>query len=453
MLNPRSPLRAWSGVLIFALVFASGCGRIGFDLSGADSESDGDGDGDGGIDNDGGPTFDASGDLVPPPLQGNLDPTFGVGGLSELDLVPGEIVFISGVERVGNEGYLLSAYLSVDGGDSELVFARIDRSGNLDTSVMDNGIRRIAVAGLRQTLNSGSDGSGHYWVSGYVDIGSGRDFAVFQSDDLGNLDPAFGAGGKVIMAVTAENDWATDVHAIGDGRLAICGSINLDSNIPTQGQAAIVVLEADGSPSTGFGENGIAVTPVGALSEGCSSLVVRSDGSIIAAGSKSDGVNKSLVVWRLLPNGNFDPSFQYELEGRIAVAIALDAQERVVVAAQPWISGSYMLIRLVLDGSPDDDFGTQGIALLAQSGSMADLAVFSDGSVVTVGSIFGAPVPRPVVFRVGPDGALDESFGSSTDGFFVTANQGFFRRIVTDPDGRVVIVGGTPSRLHIVAIE
>ena len=112
---------------------------------------------------------------------------------------------------------------------------------------------------------------------------------------IGDLDPTFGAGGKVTTLVGSSNSYANAVAVQLDGKIVVAG-------IPL-----LTRYNSDGTLDTTFGTNGI-VTNSG-INQG-KGVVIQTDGKILVAGNPNVGrLNSDFWVARLNSNGSLDTSF------------------------------------------------------------------------------------------------------------------------------------------------
>jgi uncharacterized delta-60 repeat protein len=126
------------------------------------------------------------------------------------------------------------------------------------------------------------------------------------SAHAGDLDPAFGNGGVVIvpnLRAEAPFDQATSVAIQPDGRILVAGQWGASSPGPT---FAILRFNADGSPDPTFGFEGTVSLSSGfAGGDEAHAIAIQPDGSIVVAGDfGSDG-----GLYRLQPNGDLDTTF------------------------------------------------------------------------------------------------------------------------------------------------
>ena len=161
-----------------------------------------------------------------------------------------------------------------------------------------------------------------------------------------------------------------------------------------------------GSLDPTFGAGGIVISPIprGASSAG---IAFAPDGGfLLAIGDMAD----DLVVRRYTRAGHLDRSYGRDGASAVVhglggqVAIAFQADGKVIVAA-PTIDGQHIFVaRYGADGALDAGFGQLGVATFTSSGSVrvTDAAQFGDGTVVVVDSAL-------TIYRLTADGTLRDT--------------------------------------------
>ncbi len=352
--------------------------------------------------------------------DGSLDSTFGTDGLVTSDLGQDE--------EVDAEGALLldSGEIIVVGSlDAENFIARFESDGSLDSTFGTNsGYTPIAhneiVGNFLPVFTSVSMADGFFTA--------GRDFSVTKFDEDGMLD--FSTPGQGELPLTLSQ---TSVPA-PDGKILVGGAAGTSLS-----DGFITRLNADGSPDNSFGAD--SVITFTDRQSAIEALAVRPDGRIVALG---DG-GQDFLVYQLNADGSPDTTFG--TDGLTVVdfapfdgpqAIALQPDGKVVVAGE---NGSdFAIARLDEDGSLDTTFGDAGLVTLDLGGrfdEVQSLFVLPDGRILAAGQ--GGALPNATVARFNPDGTLDQTFG--IDGV-ATANIGgsnFARAARLLPDGKILI--------------
>lgn len=279
--------------------------------------------------------------------------------------------------------------------------------GSIDPTFGTNGQVTVSFNGttpLTSVRDSKVLSDGSILLAGQAaDAGAGvgsSDFAVAKLTPSGALDSTFGAGGVAVIHSSGADDAARSIAVEPNGQIVAVGSFVSDTS-----SFEIVRLNADGTPDTAFGTNGLLTPDFGATSAGASgsSVLILGDGSILAGGNALAG-----------------PSNQSESA----------------------------LVKVRADGTLDPTFGTNGIVTSDLSGgpeTVLDLAVQTDGRILASGVPAGADADAPsfLVERFNADGSADTSFAGT--GFalatFTGAADAAAKSVIVQPDGKIVLGG------------
>jgi uncharacterized delta-60 repeat protein len=350
---------------------------------------------------------------------GDLDPTFGAGGVAEETQGLGTVMTLQPDGKILVAGYTFPWELSV---------ARWTPDGRLDSTFGSGG---IAVGPSGRATGLALQPDGKIVATGYVAEGS---MSVVRFTGSGSLDPSFGSGG--VAAGPRGDGSAIAVQA--DGKIVVVGT----SGDPFSSLAAITVLrfQPDGAPDAGFGTNGVVRTPLGLGSVG-RDVALQPDGKIVVAGSSD-----AMTLVRYDPDGSFDASFGFGGIARVTAG-AFASAESVVVAPDGRLiaaGGSTLglaVARLLPDGRPDASFGVGGAATVHAGGvgGASDVALQADGRVVVAAS-----GPQFVALvRVRPDGSLDSNFGEEGISQVALGSWSQASAVAIEPDGRILAAGSS----------
>jgi uncharacterized delta-60 repeat protein len=235
----------------------------------------------------------------------------------------------------------------------------------------------------------------------------------------GQPDPRFGDGGDAVLGRAGANFKGAAVALQGDGRAVVAGS---------DGRRFLVARfrgSGDPDPTFGRGRGHAFVHFPGATRAAARAVALFRDGRVLVAGTvRVDGTDR-LGVARLQPGGNLDPNFG---SGGVAVvgppaaqleAMALQTEGELVLAGSvpnPKKSRRAVLVmRLLADGSPDPDFGSDGAvdsSAVDLAGSARDVLVLPDGKIALAASVEHARAARAtfLAVRLTAAGAFDPSF-------------------------------------------
>ena len=218
--------------------------------------------------------------------------------------------------------------------------------------------------------------------------------------------------------------------------------------------SAAPALATPGALDPSFGGDGKVKTEFPSGAALASTVLVRPDGKIVAAGGAGD---LRFAVAQYGADGTLDMSFGADgrATGRFRAACtgeqtdaAFDAIGRVIVGGSTGCRhGRFALARFMLDGTLDDSFGGDGKVVTAfgsRCGSRAfGVVVQNDGKIVLAGATgFRCPNVKFAVARYNEDGSLDTSFGG--DGKLTadfTPHWDVSSDVAVGPEGRIVAVG------------
>ena len=342
--------------------------------------------------------------------NGSLDPTFGTGGIREVDFGPNNIDSANAVA------------LQPDG--------------------------KIVVAGRTQNPNGAPGNTAVLRLHP-----NGADDNTFSGNSRAQINvaaspPAFPSTNSV--ANMGRDDLAEAVVVQPDGKILLAGSLDAGG----QSQMYVLRLNAGGGIDTSFGASGARKHTVGA-SAAAKDLVLQPDGKMVVVGFFASGVGDDFTLVRLTASGALDPS--WDGDGTVATAVgsshdnayaaALDPSTgTIVVGGSSYASGAprFALVRYRSDGTLDPSFGAGGkvVSAVGSAATVFAVARQANGKIVVVGEALTGPTYDFAVARYTADGALDPSFG--TGGIVTKAIAGsndHGRAVIVQPDNRIIAVG------------
>jgi uncharacterized delta-60 repeat protein len=283
---------------------------------------------------------------------------------------------------------------------------------------------------------------------------NGGILARFAAD--GSLDPSFGSGGYTTFA------WPAFAVALqGDGRIVAAGYKLTNQGGSMTPSATFGRFLADGSPDTFFGTGGSVTFTPNSSDEEIMGVAIQPDGRIVGAGFQFQGLSFNSVAWRVSSTGVADATFGGS--GKVVVnlspdndefdAIALQPDGKIVAAGRAYLPvapvfGSFSVVRLNADGTPDAGFGSNGQAFahFASPASGRAVVVQPDGRIVVGGRTGASGAGDFALARFASNGSLDNSFGS---GGLVTTDLGSddgFEALALLENGKIVAAGGSAGR-------
>jgi len=352
-------------------------------------------------------------------VPGDLDPTFGTGGIaitfgpndraSALVVPPNDQFIVAGTSFPGGADVTLPP--SLGSSPEAVMLVRYQPDGRVDASFGQGG--KVATS---FGLGSGASAllqqpDGTLVMAGYAAVGIGNSGGVsnvrlidvllarYLAD--GRLDAAFGAGGMVTTDFGG-SDVATAVIRQPDGTLVVAGSSTLSPLRPIQ-MPFVARYWPDGSLDASFGIGGKVSSffSPGQNNNGsvAAALVLQPDGKVVVAGSTGapNPFAPTLSVARLKPDGTLDASFG---AGGVvttpigsssgATAVVLQPGGKLVVAGftPGFGAADLLLVRYLPDGRLDASFGTGGMVTTDLGGQEFASALLEqpDGKLVVAGS-------------------------------------------------------------------
>jgi len=358
----------------------------------------------------------AGGHVKPPPSHGttfavarynsdgSLDSSFGTGGMVTTDF---------GVDGEGVNGLAIQPdgkIIAAGEAGGVLALARYNPDGSLDPT--------FGSGGIPGTVESGVIAGGHEGVAlqpdGKIVVAGGlQDMVVARYNADGSLDTSFGNAG-VVSTPQSDFEYGTAVALTPDGKIIVAGSRS--NSLPDSGPDRSFLVErlnSDGSPDASFGASGIATVTVAAWDFGYS-LALQPDGKVLVGGTSETGSQQALTFARLLPDGALDHSFGDQgvvtttENGHhylyIASSLLLQPDGKVVAAGDGSSTSGpgseFGLARYFPDGSLDSSFGADGVlttAFGADSGITRAATLQPDGRIVVVGSSFSTTPPSDAI--------------------------------------------------------
>lgn len=313
-------------------------------------------------------------------------------------------------------GFYLAGTFVQWSGTSAVRLARVDSSGQLDTSFTVISPPDTAPLAIATT----SDGS--LLVGGdFTSVGTAALSYLVRFKSHGQVDTGFALSG------TGLDGAVRTIVVQPDGKIMIGGDFTSYNGTP---RPYVARLNSDGSLDATFSQTGAGLDgPV-------YSLVRLGSGQYALGGAFANyDVTFTGQLCRLNSNGSLDGSFALTGVGLDNPVLALAVQsDGKVVAIGDFSNYDVVprerILRVNTDGSLDLSFGNYGL----QTSASAVLAN-SDGTTLIVGALGnygGTPVSG--IARLLSNGALDTTFSTDSPSFGPYALQ----RI---PDGRIVVAG------------
>ena len=338
--------------------------------------------------------------------------------------------------------------------DNRIAVARYRRDGSRDKTFSGDGwaatlVGAVASQGNAVVIQSG----GKILVAGSASNGGDDDFAVVRFQSGGGLDKKFSGDGKVTTPVGPGADRAHAIALQPDGKILVAGQANNGSDQ----DFAVVRYRPNGALDMQFGGTGKVMLDIDGATDVANDIAVKGNGKIILGGVASVMGTSRFAVARLNPDGSPDPNFGTNGvvttpigsvdDGANGVAIQRDGKVLLAGYSHDGSDDDFAMVRYKANGDLDNSFGGDGkvtTAIGALRDTGVDVAVTDDGRILVAGIVRSASDDDFGLARYRPNGTLDPAFSAdgkrTTD--FAQDYDDPFALALHDP-GRIVVAGST----------
>ena len=215
--------------------------------------------------------------------NGSLDSTFDSDGKVTTDIGPNDDALSIAIQ---NDGKLIIGGGSDASGNLETTLIRYNSNGSLDTTFNSDGIATIDFAISNDAAYSVAiQSDGKIIAAGYADLGGQVVFALLRLNSNGSLDTTFDTDGKITTAFGSFYDGAYSVVIQTDGKIIASGN----SNNGSQALFATARYNTNGTLDTTFDTDGKITTAFGSFDDGANAIAIQNDGKIVVAGYSDSG--------------------------------------------------------------------------------------------------------------------------------------------------------------------
>jgi uncharacterized delta-60 repeat protein len=384
---------------------------------------------------------------------GQLDTTFGSGGIVTTAIGTGAIAYATALQT---DGKILTAGFADFASGNRFALARYTTSGSLDTSFGSGGTVTTKVGSFTDYGARGIavQSDGKIVLAGAASFKAGTEFALARYTTSGALDASFGSKG-IGSTQLGSFDIAYAEAIQADGKIVAAGTSNQGPPGTTGPyDFAMVRYNSDGSLDTSFGSGGKVLTAFpGEGQTSINGITLQSDGKIVVAGDVGPGPGDSgeqFTVARYNANGTLDTSFggtgtvivPTVTGGNTEQATSVEVQSDGKIVATGWVHmfgyDQWVTTRFNTDGTLDSTFGSGGTVttLIGSGGDAYAVSLQSDGKIVVGGS------PNFSLARFNTDGSLDTTFNSTGVVTTPIGTGSYARGVVIQPaDGKIVVAG------------
>lgn len=257
--------------------------------------------------------------------DGTFDTSFGVGGSKTINVGgTGGFVGRPAAMALQSDGKIvLTRFVRTSGATSDdASIVRLTSTGNLDTTFNGVGYNNFSISATNDDTpyDVAVQADGKLVMVGVTNLGAGAgtDYYAARFNTDGTLDTTFNGVGYTVVNVGSSGSSADTAYSV---------AIQDDQKIVVGGNAAndfgFVRLKTDGTLDTTFNSTGKQTVAVGSSTDQIQSLVIQSDGKILAGG-EALGATFDFALVRLTTSGALDSSF--DGDGKLIQAVGTSAE-------------------------------------------------------------------------------------------------------------------------------
>jgi len=231
---------------------------------------------------------------------GALDPTFGTGGKTTINIA-GATDFATAVAIHSDGKIVLTGHAAVDGGSNGNVgIVRLTSTGAPDGTFGTSGIVNTNL-GLgdvtREAFDLAIQSDGKVVITGEVQVQGVFNVLVARFTTSGALDATFGTNGMTTTAFTTNGDAGNAIALQSDGKIVVAGRTALFGT----SDFALARYASNGLLDSTFGNAGKVTVDFLSGNDAALGVVVQPDGRIVAAGFARNGNSIGLGMVRVVP--------------------------------------------------------------------------------------------------------------------------------------------------------
>jgi uncharacterized delta-60 repeat protein len=369
-------------------------------------------------------------------FDGQLDHTFNQTGWRQVGFGDADFANVIAVDPQGRvvvagysfQGSIFDIFIWMDRANYDFAMVRLLPNGQIDDSFGDEDGRQMTGFGHHdQATGIAFDASGRIILVGasWAEDNNFSNIAIARYTPDGRLDSSFDGDGRVTRSFGTRYSRPQGVALDSNGRLVISGTASPGhSTFADDGydnaNIAVARFNADSTPDTSFGTNGVAFHDVAGFDDFGRGVAIDADGRILVAAAGGTLSNHTdFALGRYTANGSLDESFG---EGGFAMAtfiqdglpaahsfprsMAIDPRDHIYLAgaSESAVTGDRFLAFARVLPHPSDFALSVGGPLTVRLGRSASttatlqsLGGFEDGVLVSAnGDANGGPRPRGI---------------------------------------------------------
>jgi uncharacterized delta-60 repeat protein len=229
------------------------------------------------------------------------DSTFGGDGVAVTD-IGGRTDLGYAVTLQADGKIVLAGRVADSGGDApDFGFVRYDMDGNLDATFGVSGVSRLVTDDIwDEAADVVVQPDGRIVAAGFSNpqfMQQKARFAILRLEPDGAPDATFGSAGFVEMFFSDAADYSQALALQSDGKIIVVGQMSNESNP----DFAIARFLSDGTPDSDFGVDGQVFVDFFGASDVAKDVVLQSDGKIVVGGVAVNGTAVGLGLVRVVP--------------------------------------------------------------------------------------------------------------------------------------------------------
>ena len=386
--------------------------------------------------------------------DGTLDETFANSGIALSQVGESYTSLSSAAIQSSGKIIVVGSFTS----PNSLGIARFNSDGTIDNTFLDNGSKSYspATSTFSTYTSIKIQNDNKIVLGGYVYFsGQKSSFVISRADSNGNPDPNFGNNGYTITSM--DSSIAIQSLAIqSDGKIVAIGN-----SFSSNGEVHFILARynTDGNLDSGFGNNGIVITPslTGYKQDYSYSVLIQNDGKIIAAGIASDNTENKFALIRYNIDGSIDNSFgnngivltPFEYPYVYLNSAALQSDGKIIAVGYMQKSNQYdfVIVRYKTNGNLDSTFNTNGEVIFGSPNLYEEaesVLIQNDGNIIIAGTSANSisNTQNILLVRLTANGGADQNFG--VGGFIYTsigASYASTSSVLMQSDGKIVVAG------------
>jgi uncharacterized delta-60 repeat protein len=372
--------------------------------------------------------FSLSAALLVYAAAGDIDRSFGNNGFVKTPFSSSEMI---GSIFQSDGKFIVVGSQSQGASGFDFYVLRFNPDGSFDNTFGTDGKAFIAVSTREdRAFGVGLQPDGKIIIVGYSrDASANYDFAVVRLNENGTPDATFGTNGVVITSTSNTSDYAQGVTVQSDNKIVVCGK-----GVGNNGMTFTVArYNTGGSLDTSFDGDGITRTQFSTGLSEAYKVKIQSDGKIVAAGAAAFGdfTNTAFGFARYNTDGSPDTGFGENGTAVVEVRTGAARQNVVndflfqpdgkIVAVGYSNSGlttglDFAGARLNTDGTPDSSFGNDGkiVTPIGNNDDSANKVILQNDGKIVVGGIGRIASDTDfTIIRYNPNGTFDTQFGNN----------------------------------------